>query len=353
LWYAPKINAANKAGLAMRPYLFICAVLFVSLLDRPGAGANEPKLERFSYEEPHMGTKFRIILYASDKATADKASKAAFERIAELDRIMSDYKATSELMQLCAKAGGEPTPVSDELFVVLNKAQEVSNLSDGAFDVTVGPVVRLWRKARRTGKLPDPEQLSKARELIGYKMMHLDAKKHTVQLEKAGMQLDLGGIAKGYAGDEVQAVLKKHGITRALVAAGGDIVVSGPPPDADGWSIEIEAADDEDGKPRRTLILNDAGVSTSGEKEQYIEIDGKRYSHIVDPHTGIGIIGQQSVTVIAPNGITADSMTKVVMILGTEKGVPILENLNGASCLVVRKTGKGYEVVSSKRFPKN
>jgi FAD:protein FMN transferase len=335
----------------VRTHRFSSAVLFVFLFGRTGMGA-EPKLERFSYEEPHMGTKFRIILYAPEKETADKASKAAFERIAELDRIMSDYQATSELMQLCAKAGGEPVPVSEKLFFVLNKAQEVSKLSEGAFDVTVGPVVKLWRRARRTRKLPDPEQLAKARELVGYEKMHLDAKKHTVQLDKPGMLLDLGGIAKGYAGDKAQAVLKKHGITRALVAAGGDIVVSGPPPDAEGWKIEIEAADDEENKPQRTLLLHDAGISTSGEKEQYVEIDGKRYSHIVDPHTGIGLIGQQSVTVIAPQGITADSMTKVAMILAPKKGLAIIEKMDGASCLIVRKTDQGCEVSSSKRFPK-
>jgi len=299
-----------------------------------------------------MGTKFRIIVYAPDKAEADKANKAAFERIAELDRIMSDYQPTSELMRLCAKAGGDPVPVSEELFLILNKAQEVSKLSDGAFDVTVGPVVKLWRRARRTRKMPDKEQLAKALELVGYDKVKLDFKKHTVQLAKEGMQLDLGGIAKGYAADEAIAVLKKHGLTRALVAAGGDIAVSGPPPDADGWKIEIEAADDADDKPRRTFLLHDAGVSTSGEKEQYVEMEGKRYSHIIDPKTGIGLIGQQSVTVIAPNGITSDSMTKVVMILGPEKGLAIIEKLEGASSLVVRKEEKGLDVFVSKRFPK-
>jgi thiamine biosynthesis lipoprotein len=339
----------------VNPYLrFSAAVILVRLLFLfPSfASAAEPTLERFSYEEPHMGTKFRILVYAPEKAKADKASKAAFERIAELDRIMSDYQATSELMRLCAKAGGDPVPVSEELFLVLTKAQEVSKLSDGAFDVTVGPVVKLWRRARRTQKLPDKEQLAKALELVGYEKVKLDPTKRTVQLAKEGMQLDLGGIAKGYAADEAIAVLKKDGLTRALVAAGGDIAVSGPPPDGEGWKIEIEAADDADDKPRRTLLLRDAGVSTSGEKEQYVEIDGKRYSHIVDPKTGIGLIGQQSVTVIAPNGITSDSMTKVVMILGPEKGLAIIENLEGASSLVVRKEEKGFRVVSSRGFPK-
>jgi FAD:protein FMN transferase len=316
------------------------------------AVAAEPKLDRFSYEEPHMGTKFRIIVYAPDQATADKASKAAFERVEALNRIMSDFNPESELMRLCAKAGGDSVVVSEELFFVLSKAQEVSKLSDGAFDVTVGPVVRLWRLSRRTGKLPDPEKLAAARELVGYQNVKLDEKNRTVQLAKKGMLLDLGGIAKGYAADEAIAALKRHALTRALVAAGGDIAVSGPPPGEDGWKIEIEAADDEDGKPRRTLVLHDAGVSTSGEKEQYVEIDGKRYSHIVDPKTGIGLIGRMSVTVVAPNGITSDSMTKVVMILSPDKAMPIVEKTEGMSCLVVRRTEKGYDVLTSKRFPK-
>jgi thiamine biosynthesis lipoprotein len=317
------------------------------------AESTEPKLERFSYEEPHMGTKFRILLYAPDKVGADKASKAAFERVADLDRIMSDYQTTSELMSLCAKAGGDPVPVSDDLFFVLSKAQEVSKLSNGAFDVTVGPVVKLWRRARRTQKMPEREQLAKALELVGYEKMKLDPKKKSVQLAKEGMQLDLGGIAKGYAADEAIAVLKKQGFTRALVAAGGDIAVSGPPPDAEGWKIEIEAADDSDDKPRRTLLLHDAGVSTSGEKEQYVEIDGKRYSHIVDPKTGIGLIGRQSVTVVAPNGITSDSMTKVVSVLGPDKGLAIVEKVEGTSALMVRKGEHGFEIFASKRFPRN
>ncbi len=338
--------------LLSSPALPLVRLFFLISLFPSWASAAEPKLERFTYEEPHMGTKFRIIVYAPDKAEADRAAKAAFERIAELDRIMSDYQPTSELMRLCAKAGGDPVPVSEELYLVLNKAQEVSKLSDGAFDVTVGPVVKLWRRARRTQKMPDKEQLAKALELVGYDKVKLDPKKRTVQLAKEGMQLDLGGIAKGYAADEAIAVLKKHGLTRALVAAGGDIAVSGPPPDADGWKIEIEAADDSDDKPRRTILLHDAGVSTSGEKEQYVEIDGKRYSHIVDPKTGIGLLGRQSVTVIAPYGITSDSMTKVVMILGPEKGVAIIEKLEGASSLVVRKEEKGFKVFASKRFPK-
>src|SRR5215469_2833893 len=185
------------------------------------AAAGEPALKRFEYAEPHMGTRFGLVLYAPDEATARKARQAAFARIASLDASMSDYRQESELMRLCAKAGGPPVRVSDDLFFVLRRAEEVSRRSGGAFDVTVGPVVRLWRRARRTERLPDPDDLRQALAVVGYEKMRLDPQAQTVQLLKPGMLLDLGGIAKGYAADEALAALKRHGVTRALVAAGG------------------------------------------------------------------------------------------------------------------------------------
>ena len=307
-------------------------------------------MARFTFTEPHMGTLFKIILYAPDERTANRAAKVAFERIAALDAMMTDYRSTSELMQLCHKAGGGPVRVSEPLFYVLARAQEVSRLSDGAFDVTVGPVVRLWRRARKTHELPDPAKLAQARALVGYQNVRLDEKAHTVELLKPGMQLDLGGIAKGYAADEGLRVLKQEGITRALVAAGGDIAVSGAPPDTKGWTIGIAPLEDPNQKPSRYLLLHDAAVSTSGDAEQYVEIGGKRYSHIVDPRTGIGLIGRQSVTVVARHGIMADSLTKVVSVLGPGRGLAIIDGLEGVSALVVRKTDKGIETIASKQF---
>lgn len=311
----------------------------------------EPALTRFTYVEPHMGTRFKIILYATDEATANRAAKAAFERIARLDGIMTDYRPTSELMQLCKKAGGEPVPLSEDLFYVLSRAQEVSRRSEGAFDVTVGPVVRLWRKARKTGEMPDAQDLARARELVGYQNIKLDEKARTVQLTKAGMQLDLGGIGKGFAADTALAVLKKQGVSRALVVGGGDVAVSGPPPESEGWTIGIAPLEDPDSKPARYLLLHDAAVSTSGDAAQFVEIDGKRYSHIVDPKTGIGLVGRMSVTVVARHGIVSDPWTKVVCVLGPERGLALIDSLEGAAALMVRKTDQGLETIQSKRFP--
>jgi thiamine biosynthesis lipoprotein len=313
-------------------------------------GGAEPAPTRYAFTEPHMGTLFQIKLYAPDKGTAQKAATAAFARIASLNAIMSDYDQASELMRLCAQAGGPSVPVSAELFFVLSKAQEVSRQSSGAFDVTVGPVVKLWRTARKRHKLPDAEKLAKARALVGWQNVRLDKDKRTVQLLKSGMQLDLGGIAKGYAADEALVVLKKYGIDRALVAAGGDIAVSGPPPDADGWKIAIALLPGESDPGR--LILHHAAVSTSGDAEQFVEIDGKRYSHIVDPRTGIGLLGRMSATVVARRGIDADSLTKVVAVLGPEEGIKIIESKEGASGRMVTKKGNRFETVVSKHFPK-
>ncbi|HTU17769.1 MAG TPA: FAD:protein FMN transferase [Gemmataceae bacterium] len=317
---------------------------------RAPQGGAEPSLTRHVFTEPHMGTRFRIIVYAPDQDTARKAAKDAFARIASLNAIMSDYDKTSELMRLCARAGGPPIQVSADLFFVLSRAQEVSRQSGGAFDVTVGPIVKLWRRSRKLHKLPDPEKLAEARALVGWRNVRLDTDKRTVQLLKPGMQLDLGGIAKGYAADEALAVLKKHGLDRALVAAGGDIAVSGPPPDAEGWKIAIAMLPGE--KDPGRLVLHHAAVSTSGDAEQFVEIDGKRYSHIVDPRTGIGLLGRMSATVVARKGIEADSLTKVIAVLGPEKGIKIIEANEGVSARMVRKKGDAFETMVSKGFPK-
>ena len=312
--------------------------------------AAAPPLTRFTFTEPHMGTRFKLIVYAPDEKTANAGAKAAFARVAQLDGIMSDYRRTSELMRLCRQAGGKPVKVSDELFFILEKSKELSEKSDGAFDITVGPVVRLWRRARKVGRLPDPEELKKALALVGHEAMILDKKDRTVLLKKEGMLLDLGAIAKGWTGDEVIRVLKERGLSRALVAAGGDIVAGDAPPDAKGWVVGIAPLTDPEAKPERYVLLKNSAVSTAGDVEQFIEIGGKRYSHIVDPKTGVGILGRFSVTVTAPRGVTADGLDTTVAVLGPERGLRLVEEYEGAAVLFVRKTDKGVEVFKSKNF---
>jgi thiamine biosynthesis lipoprotein len=324
-------------------------LLTVAGLSGRGYGRPEPNLARFEFTEPHMGTQIRIVLYAADEATAKQASRAAFQRIADLNRIMSDYLPDSELMRLCKQAGGSAVPVSTDLFAVLARAAEISRITDGNFDVTVGPVVRLWRRSRRSQLLPDDKELAAAKALVDYRMVALDPVDRTVRLAKVGMMLDLGGIAKGYAAEAAQAVLRKLGITHALVAAGGDIAVSGPPPGKPGWEVGIARApgDPADGP---TLVLHDCGVSTSGDAEQYVEIGGKRYSHIVDPRTGLGLTDSWQVTVIAPDATTSDGMTKVLCVLGPNRGLKAIAGL-AVSARLVRKFNGKLDETRSPTFP--
>ncbi len=309
-----------------------------------------PANERFEFTEPHMGTTFRIVLYAADEASAKKAAKAAFARVAELNAIMSDYQPTSELMKLCDKAGGEPVKVSAELFEVLKKAEEFSRLTDGAFDVSIGPVVRLWRRARRTREMPKAEEIRKALDLVDYRKIKLDPNGRTVQLLLMNMLLDLGSIGKGYAADAALAVLRQHGITSALVAAGGDIAVGDAPPDAPGWKVGVAPLKNPEVLSMYYLLLKNAGVSTSGDSEQFVEINGKRYSHIVDPKTGVGLVGRRSVTVVAPNATTSDGMDTGLCVLGVERGLKIVEERKDVAALFVFESDKGIETTMSKRF---
>jgi thiamine biosynthesis lipoprotein len=207
--------------------------------------------------------------------------------------------------------------VSDDLFFVLQRALEIARQSGGAFDPTVGPLVKLWREARKEGKLPGSADLQAARAKVGWQHVHLDPHDRTEKLDRPGMKLDLGGIGKGCAGDEAIATLRAHGIDRALFEAGGDIVVSDPPPGKPGWPIEVYEGEHH---PGRRLTLHNAAVSTSGATEQFVEIDGIRYSHVVDPRTGIGLTNQHLATVIAPRGILSDAISTACTVLGPEKG---------------------------------
>jgi thiamine biosynthesis lipoprotein len=298
-----------------------------------------------------MGTRFTIQVYAPDQAKAQAAAKEAFARVAELNSIMSDYDAKSELMRLCAQSGGPAVKVSQPLMEVLVRAQRVSEQSEGAFDVTIGPVVGLWRKSRRNARLPDKEALATARAVVGWKKVELNLKNQTVCLTASGMRLDLGGIAKGYAADEMLGILKKHGLNRALIAAGGDLRAGDAPPGKAGWTVAIAAVDAKKEGPRYLSLVN-AAVSTSGDAEQFIEIEGVRYSHIVDPRTGVGLIGRRSATVIAPEGLTSDSLATTLAILGAEKGFAVISRYEHVYGRIVEKTSDGTTVKVSPGFPR-
>jgi thiamine biosynthesis lipoprotein len=282
-------------------------------------------LQPYEAVEPHMGTLFSIKLYAADERQAKDAFQAAFARIAQLDATLSDYRTDSELSSVTKAA--TPVHVSDDLFTVLSKGQWLAVQTDGAFDVTLGPLTHLWRESRRARALPGDAVLKDALSRSGFRKMHLDPMAHTVCFDVPGMQLDVGGIAKGYAADEALEVLGQRGIQSALVAASGDLAFSDAPPAQKGWRIAIDAL-------RRPMLLSNAAVSTSGSTEQNFVVGGERYSHILNPKTGLGLTTDIATTVVARRGIDADGMATALNVLGPERGLAFVEKQPGVAAIV-------------------
>ncbi len=282
--------------------------------------ANAQPSQSFEYSQPAMGTILSLILYASDSATAKKAASEAFNRVQHLNQIFSDYIPNSELNRLCEKSGEKtPVQISDELFEVLLQANSISKLTKGSFDVTIGAYTKIWRDAKKEGEFPSKKQLKIAKKTIGYKRLVLNKDNKTALLKKKGTQLDLGGIAKGYTADAVLQILKQHGIKQALVDFGGDIALSNPPPNRDGWNIEIGYTNHFGKKISHIVSLSNSAIATSGKMYQNVTFKGKTYSHIINPYTGFGITGNIQVSVIAPNATLADSFASSFSILSKRK----------------------------------
>jgi FAD:protein FMN transferase len=309
------------------------------------------ELRRFEFSRPEMGLPFRMVLYAPDETTAEAAALAAFTRVRELNDIFTDYDSDSELSRLSQNSGqGEVTVVSVDMWNVLSRAQVLAKRTGGAFDVTVGPFVNVWRKARRDRALPSTERLVRVRGSVGYQHMRLIAKERAVELLAPGMRLDLGGIAKGYAIDAALEVLLERGIRSALVSGGGDLAVSGAPPDRKAWRIEIAPLDVEGAPPARFALLAFRALATSGDVYQRLEIDGRRYSHIVDPRTGVGLTDHSLVTVIARDCATADSLATAASVLGPVEGAKLIEGTRGVVGQIIRKPGERVELIETRGF---
>jgi FAD:protein FMN transferase len=327
---------------------FLGLLLFISLLHAHllQAQTDVAPLSRFEFSSPHMGTTFNIILYGGDSVHVAAAANKAFERIRELDSILSDYKLGSELNHLSATAGsGDFVAVSDDLWNILYQASKISKKTNGAFDVTIGPLVKLWRRSFRQHVIPAPERIEMAKNVVNYQYLLLDKKGRRVKLEIEGMSLDLGGIAKGYAADQAMKVLADKNVHIALVDAGGDIVLGDPPPGKDGWKIEILL----NGESTYVNFSNMA-IATSGDLYRYVEIDGKRYSHIIDPGTGYGIQGQSTVTVIAKSGMLADAVASALSVMGPAEGFKKIRSFGRPAVLFVQADGDQQQFYCNRRM---
>ena len=289
-------------------------------------------------EEAIMGTAIRVELWAVDRAAGEAAIAAVMAEMHRIDREMSPYKPESELSRINREAAQRPVPVSQEMFDILSRSIRISKLSGGAFDITFSSVGYMYDYQRQLK--PTREEIERALPGIDYRHILLDAEKRTVRFARSGVRVDLGGIGKGYAVDNGIALLKKRGITQALITAGGDSRVLG---DRRGrpWMEGIRDPRRKDNVVAVIPLINSA-ISTSGDYERYFEVDGVRYHHIIDPQTGRSATGVHGVSVIGPDATTTDGLTKPVFILGTEKGLRLIESIPGVDAVIIDADGKVF-----------
>ncbi|WP_223834192.1 FAD:protein FMN transferase [Spirosoma profusum] len=282
-----------------------------------------------------MGTQFNVLFYAPDSLIAQRAYVAVSVRIDTLNQVMSDYLDGSEINRLSATAGqGKWVPVSADLFNVLQKAKTIAQLSRGHFDPTIGQLSLLWRRAVRRKEFPDATVRRKARNTVGYKFMELDGTTHSVRLHRAGMRLDVGGIGQGFAIDEALRALHQFGIRAALIDIGGDILAGDPPPGSEGWRVQIGSGNVADADTM-TILLKNAAITTSGDTYRFLEINGRRYSHIMNPRSGLGLKHFVRATVLAPEGYQADALTKVFSVAGLRRSRKLLKRFPGIKLIIL------------------
>ncbi|MDE0826820.1 MAG: FAD:protein FMN transferase [Akkermansiaceae bacterium] len=268
----------------------------------------------YQEERPLMGSVFKIALYTSEEGPARTAIADAFARAEEINTICSDYDPESELSKLNSRLNEGLFEVSPTLATVLAHARESADATSGLYDPTLGTLTKLWREARDNKVLPDEVALAAARKASGWQHLKVNLADNTVRIDQPGLQLDLGGIAKGFAADQMLAVIKRHGITRAYIAAGGDIRLGDPPPGANTWRVGLRTFGPD--LPEFISVANCA-VSTSGDLHQFVVIDHERYSHIINPATGLGLRDRIAATVVAPTATQTDPLATFACISPT------------------------------------
>jgi len=308
------------------------------------------KLKRFDATREMMGTLVTVTLWAPSEQKAREAGDAAFAEIARVDSLMSAYRADSEISKINRRAGEEAVPISDEMLEVLMLSAKYGELSGGAFDISIAPLMKLWKTAERNGAMPDEAAIKEAAALTGYENIALDEKAQTVRFAKPLMEVDLGGIAKGYSVDLAMAELSRHGITAALVNAGGDIATMGRPPNAKAWRVGIQKPGRSNARLPEVVHLTTGAVATSGDYERFVEIAGKRFSHIKDPRTGMPAAKACSVTVIAPDATAADALATACSVLGPDEGLELAARLHDVEVMYIVAGDSGPTLIKSDGF---
>lgn len=333
-----------------RLYPFLISSLF---LLQGFSTADAQELDRYTFHSNHMGTQFKIILYSDDEEMAENAASAIFEFVEEINGIMSNYIADSELNQLSRLSGSnEPMIVSEPLFEVLSASKVISKRTNGAFDVTIGPLSRAWRMTRMMPKpeIPDQKDLDELLQSVGYEYIQMNETDRSVNLEKEEMELDLGGIAKGYVAEKAMELLVDMGFPMALVDTGGDITLGDPPPGRDHWEVAVPMKKGENERGHIRLSIKNRTVTTSGDMFQFVVIDGNRYSHILDSSTGLGASRQLQATVISKSGMDADAYASALTLMDPEEAMELINSLEDTEAVIYMNQTDGVNEWKSSGF---
>lgn len=289
-----------------------------------------------------MGNRFEITVVASSADWANARIDEAVQEIQRIEEILTTFKETSETNHINRNAGIWPVRVSDEVFRLIERSQRISSITQGAFDLSYGSIdKRLWNFDRTMTSLPDKATAKKMVRLINYQNIELNPEKKTVFLKKKGMRIGFGGIGKGYAAEMARRVMQQNGVVSGVVNASGDLTAWGTQPDGKPWTVGIVHPDVAD-QPFSYMELPDGAVATSGNYEKYVVIDGKKYSHTIDPKTGWPVRGIKSVTVFSPNAEICDALATPVTILGVEYGIELINQLKGVECIIIDDDNRLY-----------
>lgn len=314
-----------------------------AIVSGPSAAAQDAL---FRESRPAMGTTVDILVYADGRTRAAELFDAAFEEIERVEAALSGYRATSEISRINAAAARGPVVTDPEVFGIIARALDHGRRSEGAFDITVGALVEAWGFFGADGRFPAPDELASARAAVGWRHVELDLQRRSIRFRVPGIELDLGGIGKGVALDRAAAILRRHGVTAALLGAGqSSYCAIGAPPGTEGWRVVVP----DPRVPETALsrvVLRDRSLSTSGSGERFFELDGVRYSHLIDPRTGEPVRGMLQVTVTAPSAADSDALATALFVTGPEGAGQLLEQYEDAGALLITDRGPHGTVVA-------
>ena len=318
----------------MKPFIYTITLLVFS------TPLLQAQTRKFSYSEMKMGSAFNLIIVSADSNKANHLARKSYELVDSLNHIFSNYDSSSELSKINASAGLLPYKMSTAMLDLVQKSQYAYIQSKGAYDISIGPLSSLWRKARKAKLFPEASTVLATKKLVGFAQIKINKRLGTIFLPNANMQLDFGGIAKGYIAQWVINFLKANGIQQALVDAGGDIVMSGPPLNQQGWLIGVNLPETTDQLLNKKLQLSNCSVATSGDVFQFIEYKGVKYSHIINPLTGYGVTNLRNVTIVAKTGATADWLATACSILPIKEAKQLAISHQAALLITTLKNGK-------------